>query len=221
MFGSGWVAAEDRGLLLRIGLGPAYAAADGIPGINPFQLLLSARGFTPSAQSLEFVNEQQKVLLEQGPEGEQVLHDLENWVKGVNAFEKTLPPIARIPTATVGDAIAGFSLIGSIFGNGGGNEVTNSQFLARLQAKLGAKPGANVFRDLREVNDPEAATTISTPFPYDQQPTGPTPGAVVIDPGSVSSSAAAASAAAQESKSRPRTSCWSVAPTPAAGIRWP
>jgi acyl-homoserine lactone acylase PvdQ len=200
MFGSGWVAAEDRGLLLRLGLGPAYAAADGIPGISPFQLLLSARGFTPSAQSIEFVNEQQKVLLEQGAEGEQVLHDLENWVKGVNAFEKTLPPFARIPTATVGDAIAGFSLIGSIFGNGGGNEVTNSGFLARLQAKLGAKPGTNVFRDLREVNDPEAATTISTAFPYDQQPTGPTPGAAVIDPGSMSSSAVAASTASRESK---------------------
>ena len=46
-----------------------------------------------------------------------------------------------------------------------------------------------VFRDLREVNDPEAPTTIDKPFPYDGVPNGPTPGAMVIDPGSESSSA--------------------------------
>ena len=35
-----------------------------------------------------------------------------------------------------------------------------------------------VFRDLREVNDPEAPTTGKTAFPYDLEPTGPTPGAL-------------------------------------------
>ena len=44
-----------------------------------------------------------------------------------------------------------------------------------------------MFRDLREVNDPEAPTTIKKRFPYDGVPKGPTPGAMVIDPGSESS----------------------------------
>ena len=35
MYGSGWVAAKDRGLLLKLGLGPAYAAALSIPGRQP------------------------------------------------------------------------------------------------------------------------------------------------------------------------------------------
>jgi acyl-homoserine lactone acylase PvdQ len=195
MFGSGWVSAEDRGLLLRLERGPAYAAAVGIPGVNAFGLVLSLRSFTPSAQSVEFVNNQQSVLLEQGPEGEQVLHDLEDFAEGVNAYEQTLPEVDRLPPETVADAIAGFSFIGSIFGNGGGTEVTNSDFLARLEAKLGTSEGLNVFRDLREVNDPEAPTTISKPFPYDQVPTGSTPGAAVIDPGSTSTSAVAANSA--------------------------
>ena len=65
--------------------------------------------------------------------------------------------------------------IGAIFGNGGGNEVTNSNFLAQLQAKLGTSTGLKVFRDLKEVNDPEAPTTTSKPFPYDGVPKGPTP----------------------------------------------
>ncbi len=50
MFGSGWVAAEDRGLLLALGLGPAYTAALGVPGLNAFGLLLEQRGPSSRAQ---------------------------------------------------------------------------------------------------------------------------------------------------------------------------
>ena len=35
MFGAGWVAAEDRGLLCSKGSAPRYAATLDIPGINP------------------------------------------------------------------------------------------------------------------------------------------------------------------------------------------
>src|SRR2546426_7267104 len=103
---------------------------------------------------------------------------------------------SRLRTATVTDAIAGFAFIGSIFGNGGGNEVANSDFLARLEAKLGETDGLKVFRDLREVNDTEAPVTTTKSFPYDQVPSGPTPGSLVIDPGSRSSAAVRAAAAA-------------------------
>jgi acyl-homoserine lactone acylase PvdQ len=204
MFGSGWIAAEDRGLLLKMAVGPSFAATLDIPGINPFGLLLTGREFTPSTQTVNFVNAQKSVLLEKGPRGEQVLSDLEYWAAGVNAFEETfksvLPPQLQVPHLTSTNAIAGFALIGSIFGNGGGNEVTNSNFLAKLKDKLGPKQGPKVFRDLREVNDPEAPTTTTKPFPYDGAPSGPTPGAAVIDPGSVSASAAQAASVAQASK---------------------
>ncbi len=195
MYGSGWVAAQDRGLLLELGLGPAYAAALSIPGINPFELLLTARSFKPSAQALKWVEEQKTSLIEKGPEGEQVIEDLESWAEGINAYEQTLPPSHRLPTVTLGDAIAGFAFIGSIFGNGGGNEVTNSNFLANLEKKFGAEEGMKIFRDLREVNDPEAPTTAAKEFPYDGVPSGPTPGAVVIDPNSAEASAKKAAAA--------------------------
>jgi acyl-homoserine lactone acylase PvdQ len=200
MFGSGWVAAEDRGLLLGFGIGPAYAAAVDIPGLNPFSLVTSARKFTPSAQSIAFVNAQQSVLLAKGAKGLQVLRDLHDWVNGINAYEQTLPASGRLPTARLSDAIAGFAFIGSIFGNGGGNEVANDDFLARLEAKFGARQGLKVFHDLREVNDPEAPTTTTKPFPYDQVPTGPTPGSPLIDPGSMSSNAVQASVASKASR---------------------
>ncbi|HEY2397881.1 MAG TPA: penicillin acylase family protein [Solirubrobacteraceae bacterium] len=201
MFGSGWVAAEDRGLLLRLGLGPAYTAALDVPGINPFGLLLTQRSFKPSAQAINYVEQQKNVLLEQGAKGAQVLEDLENWVEGVNAYEASVPPQQRlIPPVSVTDAIAGFAFIGSIFGNGGGGEVANSDLLARLEAKYGAEEGLKIFHDLREVNDPEAPTTTSKAFPYDQVPSGPTPGSPVIDAGSPSASAVHAAAVAKASR---------------------
>ncbi|MDQ6810358.1 MAG: penicillin acylase family protein [Actinomycetota bacterium] len=101
---------------------------------------------------------------------------------------------------TLTDAIAGFAFIGSIFGNGGGNEVANSNLLSGLQAKLGPSEGLKVFRDLRSVNDPEAPVTTTKPFPYDQVPGAATPGALVIDHGSISASAVHAAQAMQASR---------------------
>ena len=196
MFGSGWVAAEDRGLLLYEGLGPAYLATLDAPGINPFGLVTSGRSFTPSAAAIRFVARQENVLRRAGWQGRQVLRDLQDWADGINAYEaspeQSGPKLARV---TVPDAIAGFAFIGSIFGNGGGNEVANSDFLARLERRLGRKAGLKVFRDLREINDPEAPTTINKRFNYDGVPKGPTAGAMVIDPGSESSSVTTAIAA--------------------------
>ena len=131
-----------------------------------------------------------------GAKGRQVLRDLQDWVDGINAYEASPRQAGpKLPRAKLTDAIAGFAFIGSIFGNGGGNEVANSDFLARLERRLGRTAGMQVFRDLREVNDPEAPTTIPKAFPYDGVPKGPTPGAMVIDPGSESSAVSAAAEA--------------------------
>jgi acyl-homoserine lactone acylase PvdQ len=200
MFGAGWVAAEDRGLLLQFGVGPAYVAALDVPGIDPFGLVTSARSFTPSPQAIEFVSEQEKVLRAKGARGRQVLRDLQDWVDGINAYELTLPPGSRLRTATITDAIAGFAFIGSIFGNGGGNEVANADLLARLEAKFGGTAGLQVFRDLRQVDDPEAPVTTTKRFPYDQVPLGQTPGSLLIDPGSMNPPAAQAAAVATASR---------------------
>ena len=198
MFGSGWVAAEDRGLILTLGLNPSYTAALDVPGIDPFGLALSGRPFTPSAAAINFVNGQKRVLSAAGAKGRQVLSDLADWAAGINAYEQSQVPAAkRLRTVTVADSISLFAFIGSIFGNGGGAEVQNADFLARLQAKLGKAAGLAVFRDLREANDPEAPVTTTKSFPYELVPRGPTPGSLVIDPGSESASAANAAAVAK------------------------
>ena len=95
MFGSGWVAAEDRGLLLLEGLGPAYLATLDAPGINPFGLVTSARSFTPSAETIRFVARQENVLRRAGAPGRQVLRDLRDWIDGINAYEASSEQAGR------------------------------------------------------------------------------------------------------------------------------
>ena len=120
-------------------------------------------------------------LKEKGARGEQVIEDLEEWAEGVNAAKSGLPHVG------INQAIAGFAFIGSIFGNGGGGEVSNSNFLAKLEAKFGETEALKIFHDLRESNDPEAPTTTNVPFPYDKEPAGTPPaGAAVIEPNSLS-----------------------------------
>jgi len=196
-FGMGWVAAKDRGLLLQLGLGPAYAATLDIPGVNAFGLVTSGRKFVPSDQARKFVADQGVALVRRyGARGRQVLADFQSWVDGVNAYyEREVAPADRPPKATLTDAIAAFAFIGSIFGNGGGAEVRNADFLAKLERRFGRRGGTKIFRDLREVNDPEAPTTIPNRFPYDLQPKGRTPGSSLVDPGSESSAAADAATA--------------------------
>ena len=53
-----------------------------------------------------------------------------------------------------------------------------------------------IFRDLRQVNDPDAATSIPNAFPYETAPKGATPGSPLPDPGSQSSSTRTAAVAA-------------------------
>jgi acyl-homoserine lactone acylase PvdQ len=186
MFGAGWVAVEDRGLLMEEARGPARVAALDVPGLDGFKLLTSLRTFIPSAQTEAFIHAQVRVLTTLGAKGRRVLRDFQDWVDGINAYyRRNLPAGSRPAVWTVNDVIAEFSLIGAVFGHGGGDEVRNSDLLASLQARLGRPQGLGVFRDLREVNDPEAPVSIPGTFPGVGVPTGPTSGSLVIDPDSI------------------------------------
>ena len=183
-FGVGWVAAEDRGLLLRLGRGPARAAVAEVPGVNAFGLVTSGRSFVPSAQSEALVTAQQsKLVRAYGAKGREILRDLASYAAGVTAYFKKSG--SSDPPWTVNDALATTAFIGSIFGNGGGAEVQNSQFLAKLRAQLGARRGGLAFTDLMEADDRDSPTTAAQVFPYGQSSGNPTSGSPLVDPGSV------------------------------------
>ena len=83
---------------------------------------------------------------------------------------------------TRADIVAIGSLVGGIFGKGGGGEASNARWLQQLQLKYGTVRGQAMFEDLRERNDPEAPTTSSIRTPYEGRAVNrAAPGAAVPD----------------------------------------
>ncbi len=203
MFGMGWAEYEDRGLLMSEGRDLGRVAAVGVPGVNAFNLLEQLRTFVPTAQTEAFMNAQTRVLAGAGAQGRQVLGDLHAWLAGINAYLAATYPVGVRPAPwTLADGYAAFTFIGSIFGNGGGGEVANSDLLARLRAEHGSAAGTAIFRDLKQTNDPSAPVTIPGTFNYNSWPSGSTPGSLVVDPGSLSTQASAAEATAASTPHR-------------------
>ena len=63
------------------------------------------------------------------------------------------------------DVIAEASLIGGIFGKGGGAEVRSALAAEAFEARYGRRAGRKAWEDFREQNDPEAPTTVSKRVP--------------------------------------------------------
>ncbi len=182
-FGAGWATAEDRGVDLQLLRGPARISALDVPGYDAFSVALSARQFVPSAQTEAFLSAQVK-LAQQTGRGRQVLLDVDAYLRGINAYFKQQGGF--VTPFTRNDIIAIGTLIGAVFGAGGGHEVQSAELLSALQQRLGDAQGLGVWNDLREQRDPDAPVTVSSASFPDQtgQPTGIGPGNVAIDAGS-------------------------------------
>jgi acyl-homoserine lactone acylase PvdQ len=133
-----------------------------------------------------------------GEEGVQLQQDTQAYVDGVNGYilEARVNP-AKMPGeyALVGrlledwqvtDPLATASLIGGIFGKGGGDEVDSAEILKAAQERFGSGVGRGVWGDFRSAVEPEAPTTVrGQAFPY-QVPRGIDSRAVAMpDRGSV------------------------------------
>jgi acyl-homoserine lactone acylase PvdQ len=180
---TGWVVAEDRHLLLDEARGAARIAALDVPGVDAFSLVKGLKTFTPSAQAEAIVSRQTNALKHAGRKGRAELHNVDLFVKGVNAWYKhngtpANPPFGR------NDVYATNAIAGQLFGRGGGAEVASSNLLGSLQQRLGTSQGMLLWNDLRERNDPEAVTTVDGSFPYDPTPKTLSAGNIVLDPGS-------------------------------------
>ena len=154
-FGAGWATAADRGLLLQAIRGPGRLAALDVPGINPLAVI--GQQFTPSAATEAFLTAQTRLLEAAGRKGREVLAAIDAYVAGINANFRSRS-IGGSPW-TRNDTYAAAALFGWQFGRGGGDEARRSQFLAALQARLGARRGRDVFDDLRLRLDPESSAS--------------------------------------------------------------
>src|SRR3954449_4882097 len=199
MFGTGYAGAEDRLFLMdilrhtgRAQLSSFAGGADGNRAMDRTQWALAP--YTEADLQKQY---------DRGPElggteGVQSQQDVKAYVAGINAYiaaARLNPNLMPSEYAAFGkqvqdwrvtDVIATASLIGGIFGKGGGNELRSALLLEALQQRYGTTKGRRAWRDLRSKEDPEAPTTVrGKRFNYQTPSSFAAKGLALPDPGTV------------------------------------
>ncbi|CAL9405421.1 penicillin acylase family protein [Streptomyces sp. enrichment culture] len=204
-FGAGYAAAQDRlwlmDLFRHVGRGQLTPFAGGAPANQGLE-----QQFWRSAPYTEADLEAQieSAAAKAGERGELALADVDAYVAGVNAYidasdkgryfpgeyvltghKDAITNAGTIEHFKRTDLIALASVIGSLFGAGGGGEVNNALSLLAAQEKYGVAEGTKVWESFRQRNDPEAVLTQQHgSFPYLPTPDDPQ-GRALPDAGSV------------------------------------
>ncbi|MFF1480783.1 penicillin acylase family protein [Streptomyces sp. NPDC058301] len=205
-FGAGFAAGQDRlwlmDLFRHIGRGELTSFAGGALANQGLE-----QEFWPQAPYTEADLQSQvdRIRTTNGPRGEQAMADAQAYVDGINAYAKqskdgryfpgeyvltgkidAITNVGEIQPFKVTDLIALASVVGGLFGGGGGGEVQAALSLQAAQAKYGVAEGTKVWESFRERDDPEAALTIhdGTSFPYATKPANAR-GTAMPDPGTV------------------------------------
>jgi acyl-homoserine lactone acylase PvdQ len=178
VWAAGWIAAEDRGLLLQQARYNARVAAIDAPGLDALSLIAGLENFQPSPQTEAEIAKQTQVLEAAGAEGQAVLHDIDVFISGINDYLAINSPSAA--PFTRNDIYALNALKGQFVGQGGGDEARRSQFLGGLIDRLGKKRGMSVFNDLRQFKIRDLETSVDGRFPYGSIPEN-AKGSVILD----------------------------------------
>lgn len=204
-FGAGYAAAQDRlwlmDLFRHVGRGQLTPFAGGAPANQGLE-----QQFWRSAPytEAELAAQIESAAAKAGERGELALADVDAYVAGINAYidasdkgryfpgeyvltghKNAITNAGTIEHFKRTDLIALASVIGSLFGAGGGGEVTNAISLLAAQEKYGVAEGTKVWESFRQRNDPEAVLTQHAgSFPYLPKPGNPR-GRALPDAGSV------------------------------------
>jgi hypothetical protein len=200
MFGLGYVTGEDRlffiDVLRHVGRSQLATFAGGTPSnVELDRDLWQTAPYTEA--DLQRQVDQTRPGFEK--EADQVREDSRNYVAGLNRYiaEARLNPL-KMPGEYAAieqpqgpadwkatDSVAVATLVGAIFGAGGGAELPSAIALERARARFGRKAGTRAWRDFRSANDPEAPTTVHRrAFTYEPRPRRPK-GVALPDPGSL------------------------------------
>ena len=201
MFGVGYAAAEDRlffmDALRHAGRAQLSSFAGGAAG-NRAQDEQQWRIAPYTEADLQRQADQLDDLY--GDEGRQLQADAASYVAGVNRYiSEARLDITKMPgeyTAIgrllgpdpwkVTDIISTASLVGGLFGRGGGEELTQMELRRSFTDRYGARRGEALWREWAAYEDPDAPTTIRRRFPYQTPPRRPARGGLAIaDPGSL------------------------------------
>jgi acyl-homoserine lactone acylase PvdQ len=196
MFGAGYAGAADRLFLMDVLRHTGRAQLASFLGGSNAAADASQWGFAPyTEEDLQRQLDQLPALY--GKPGQQAVEDVQSYIEGINAYiaaatsnpalrpgEYSLlnkPMEAWKPT----DVVAIASLIGGIFGRGGGNELNSALTMQSFVDRFGGKAGRKAWLGFRSKNDPEAPTTLSKRFPYETRSAFTKRGLALPDPGSV------------------------------------
>ncbi|MFK4069012.1 penicillin acylase family protein [Streptomyces sp. NPDC029674] len=205
-FGAGFAAGQDRlwliDLFRHIGRGQLTSFAGGALANQGLE-----QQFWPQAPYTEKDLEKQVEYIRstQGERGRQAMEDAQAYIDGLNAYRvkskngryfpgeyvltgkiDAITNAGEIEPFKITDMIALASVVGGLFGNGGGGEVESALSLLKAQEKYGVEKGTKVWESFRARNDPEAVQTVhdGTSFPYAGKPEKAR-GTAMPDPGTV------------------------------------
>jgi acyl-homoserine lactone acylase PvdQ len=203
-YGAGYAAGQDRLWMMdvfrHVGRGELSGFAGGAAGNRQLEQNFYLNGAYTEADLQAQVDR----VKNSGARGVQAYQDMTDYLAGLNQYiadvkagddfpgEYDLTGNANILT---GDGIQNFqptdlvaigSVIGALFGAGGGNQVASALVKEAAEAKYGTAQGDQVWNAFREENDPEANLTLHAgqSFPFNGSPANAT-GQAMPDPGSV------------------------------------
>ncbi|WP_145906362.1 penicillin acylase family protein [Kitasatospora viridis] len=204
-FGAGYAAAQDRlwvmDLFRHVGRGELSGFAGGAAANRQLeQSFWQAAPYTEDELQAQIGS-----VAASGPRGQQALADAQAYVDGINQYitqsyngryfpgeydltgqVNAITNAGSIQPFKLTDLVALASVIGALFGSGGGGQLASAEVKEAADARYGPALGDQVWNSLREVNDPEAVTTLhdGQSFPYAVPPADPQ-GTALPDPGSV------------------------------------
>ncbi|MEU4089306.1 penicillin acylase family protein [Streptomyces aureus] len=206
-YGAGYAAAQDRLWLMdvfrHVGRGQLTSFAGGAASNQGLEQEFWRNAPYTEADLQAQIDE---ATSRAGARGTQALADANAYIDGINAYidasdsgryfpgeyvltghKDSITNAGTIDHFKLTDLVALASVIGSLFGSGGGGEVNNALSLLAAQNQYGVTEGTKVWESFRERNDPEAALTLHNgeSFPYASRPDSPQ-GEALPDAGSVS-----------------------------------
>ncbi len=179
MFAQGYTGAEDRLFLMDVLRHLGRARLSEFLGASPANMHMDRDQLAVAPYTEAELTEQLRAAANVTPEGPVGIGDVNAYVDGVNEYigEALANPL-KLPGEYAAlqqlpaqwkpeDVVATASLVGGIFGKGGGGEVGNLCGLKAMTKKLGSATAARrVFDDLHFANDLEAPTSSHRRAPY-------------------------------------------------------
>ncbi|BDH04609.1 penicillin acylase family protein [Streptomyces seoulensis] len=205
-FGAGYAAGQDRLWLMdvfrHVGRGQLTGFAGGAPANQGLEQEFYRQAPYTEADLQAQID---SAVSRNGERGQQALADVTAYLDGINAYidasdsgryfpgeyvltghKDSITNAGTIDHFKVTDLVALASVVGTLFGSGGGGEVNNALSLIAAQSRYGVEEGTRVWESFRERNDPEAVLTLhdGQRFPYAGRPDSPQ-GRALPDAGSV------------------------------------